>query len=181
MFFGDMPYQSSNEIYYRNGFGNKSIVLMTVIMESHRIAIIRINAGGSNNGSAKITAYILCDNFWITEIGFGIDVKTILLITVNRSFDYFERIPDKGMQFIQKSSLERKPKKFIVEMIFGTPTSGVADTAFRNEAMYVRIPFKIPSESMKDTDEPGSKAFGFIILIKTVKDNATDSREKTVK
>ena len=77
--------------------------------------------------------------------------------------------------------MKRKSKKFIVKMFFGTPTTRVADTAFRNKAMYVRIPFKIPSESMKDTDEPGSKAFGFIILIKTVKDNATDSREKTVK
>lgn len=150
-------------------------------MKSYVITIIRVNTRGGDNGSAEITTYILCDNGWITEIGFGIDVKTILLITVNRSFDFFERIPDKGMQFIQKSSLERKPKKFIVEMLFGPPTSGVADTTFRNEAVYVRIPFEIPSEGMKDTDEPGSKAFGFIILIKAVKDNTADSRKKTVK
>jgi len=77
---------------------------------------------------------------------------------VNRSFDFFERISDKGMQFIQKSSLERKTKKFIVKVIFRTPASGVADTAFRNEAMNVRIPFKIPSEGVKDTDETRSKA-----------------------
>jgi hypothetical protein len=70
---------------------------MAVIMESHSIAIIRINTGGGNNGSAEITADILCDNGRITEIWFGIDVKTILLIMVNRRFDFFERIPDKGM------------------------------------------------------------------------------------
>ena len=92
-----MSYQPSDEIHYRNGFGNKSIVLMAVIMKRHSIAIIRINAGGCNNGSAEITAYILCDNGWITEIGFGIDVKTVLLIMVDRSFDFFERIAEKGM------------------------------------------------------------------------------------
>jgi len=100
---------------------------------------------------------------------------------VNRSFDFFERISDKGMQFIQKSSLERKTKKFIVKVIFRTPASGVADTAFRNEAMNVRIPFKIPSEGVKDTDETRSKALWFIILIKAVKADTADSRKKTVK
>ena len=128
-------------------------------MKSHSIANIRINTGGGNNGSAEITADIFCYNGWITEIGFGIDVKTILLIMVNRSFDFFERISDKGMQFIQKSGLKRKTKKFIVKMIFRTPATGVADSAFRNEAMYVRIPFKIPPEGVKDTDETGSEAF----------------------
>lgn len=176
-----MPYQSFDEIHYRNSFGNKSIVLMAVIMESHSIAIIRINTGGGNNGSAEITADILCDNGRITEIWFGIDVKTILLIMVNRSFDFFERIPDKGMQFIQKSSLERKAKKLIVKMLFGTPTTGVTDSAFRNEAMNMRIPFEIPPEGVKDTDETGSEAFRFIILIKAVKDDTADSRKKTSK
>lgn len=66
-------------------------------------------------------------------------------------------------------------------MIFGTPTSGVADSAFRNEAMDMRIPFKVPPEGVKDTDEPGSKAFGFIILIKAVKNDTADRRKKTVK
>ena len=122
-------------------------------MESDSIAIIRINAGGGDNGPSEITADILCDTGWIAEIRFGIDVKTILLIMVNRSFDFFERIPDKGMQFIQKSSLERKTKKFIVKMVFRTPTTGVADTAFRNKAMYVRIPFEIPPEGVCETSE----------------------------
>ena len=66
-------------------------------------------------------------------------------------------------------------------MLFGTPAIGITNTTFRNEAMYVRIPFEIPSEGVKDTDKTGSKAFGFIILIKAVKDDAADSREKAVK
>jgi hypothetical protein len=66
-------------------------------------------------------------------------------------------------------------------MLFGTPTTGVTDSAFRNEAMNMRIPFEIPPEGVKDTDETGSEAFRFIILIKAVKDNTADSRKKTVK
>ena len=45
----------------------------------------------------------------------------------------------------------------------------------------VKLPFENPPEGVKDTDETGSEAFRFIILIKAVKDDTADSRKKTSK
>lgn len=45
--------------------------------------------------------------------------------------------------------------------------------------MDMRIPFQITSESVKDTDDTGSKVFGFIHFIKHAKDNISNGVKKT--
>lgn len=45
----------------------------------------------------------------------------------------------------------------------------------------MRIPFKVASESMQDTDEAGSKTFRFVFRLEHSEDDATDSREKAIK
>lgn len=55
MLFGDMADKSFDEIQNRKLFDNKFVVLVTVVFESDKITIIMNNAGGCDNGSAKIT------------------------------------------------------------------------------------------------------------------------------
>lgn len=43
------------------------------------------------------------------------------------------------------------------------------------------IPFQISSKGMKNTDEPGSKGFCFIIFVKHAKYNTADGRKQTIK
>ena len=50
----------------------------------------------------------------------------------------------------------------IVEMIDITPESIITVTAFRDETMDMRIPFKIPAESMQDHDKTRGKVFVFV-------------------
>ena len=50
-------------------------------------------------------------------------------------------------------------KESIVEMRDITPESIITVTAFRDETMDMRIPFKIPAESMQDHDKTRGKVF----------------------
>lgn len=60
-------------------------------------------------------------------------------------------------------------------MFHSSPNGKVTGTALRDKSMDVmRIPFQITSESVKDTDDTGSKVFGFIHFIKHAKDNISN-------
>ena len=121
--FRDVPYKSFHEIQYGNGFINKFVVLVSVVVKSNRITIVLVNAGSSNNRSSKISANVFSDNGRIAEVWFCIDIETVFLITVNRSFDFFERVTDTGMHFVKKCSLKRFPEKLIIKVFEGTPTT----------------------------------------------------------
>ena len=47
-------------------------------------------------------------------------------------------------------------------MLFVAPAQREANAAFGNETMDMRIPFKIPAESMQDHDKTRGKVFVFV-------------------
>lgn len=160
--FRDMLDKPLHEIQNGNGLVNKLVIFVSVVVECHEFTIIFINARNGDHGSSEISANVSGNGGRIAEDWFGINIETILLITVNGSFYFFEGVADFFVQFIQKSSQEGLAKKLIVEVLKRTPESGITDAAFRNEAVNVGIPFQIPSEGVEDTDETGSKTFRFI-------------------
>ena len=80
-------------------------------------------------------------------------------ITTGRNF--FKRRTDAEQHFLEESSTESIAKESIVEMRDITPESIITVTAFRDETMDMRIPFKIPAESMI---KPGVKFLCLFIL-----------------
>lgn len=66
-------------------------------------------------------------------------------------------------------------------MFYRAPEAIVAKTAFGEEAMNMRVPFKISAKGMENTDKTGSEVFGFIEFEEHTKDNTADSRKKAVK
>ena len=90
MFFRDMPDQTGNEFHYRDGFHNKLVVLMPVVMKSNIFAIVFINAGSGNDRSAKISADVFGNNLRIAFVGFGINMEAIFVIVIAFGFDFFE-------------------------------------------------------------------------------------------
>ena len=61
-----------------------------------------------------------------------------------------------------------------------TPESIITVTAFRDETMDMRIPFKIPAESMQDHDKTRGKVFGLIGFKEHAGDNTVDSVKKAI-
>lgn len=98
--FGDMPDKPLHELQSGNGFVNKSVVFVSVVVKCDRITIVSVNAGGGNNRAAEVSADVFSDNGRITEIRFGIDVEPIFLVTVNRGLDFFERVTDPLLHII---------------------------------------------------------------------------------
>lgn len=179
--FRDVLDKSLHERQCGNGFVNKFVVFMSVVVESDGSTIVAVNAGRGNNRAAEVSADVFCDNGRLTEIRFGIDVETIFLITVNRGFDFFKRVTEPGMQFIEECSLKGLPQKLIVKVFKRTPPPGIANAAFGNETVDVRIPFEVTAKGMQNTDKAGSKTLRFVGIMEHSKDNAADRREKAVK
>ena len=98
--FGDVSNKSFHEIQYGKGFINKFVVFVSVVVESNRITIVFVNAGSGNNRSSEVSADVFSDNGRIAEVWFCIDIEAILLITVNRSFDFFEGVTNPCLHFI---------------------------------------------------------------------------------
>ena len=51
------------------------------------------------------------------------------------------------------------------EMCFFAPQSAVANAAFRNQTMDMRVPFEVPAKSVQDTNDPRSEKLGFVVFV----------------
>lgn len=179
--FRDMANQSFYELQCRNRFVNELVIFVSVVVEGDRIAIVFINAGSCDGRTPKISANVLGDDGRIAEVWLRIDVETIFLIAVYRGFDFFERVSDMSLHFVQKSGLKGFPEQFVAEVFKRTPSTGITNATFGNEAVDMRIPFQVTTEGVKDTDKAGSKTLGFVSILEHSKDDAADGREKAVK
>ena len=91
MFFRDVADETFYEIHDRQSFLHILVIFMAVIVESNGISIIPVNPGCGYDGSAKITANIFRNDFWIAEIGLGIDIETMFVPAVAFGFYFFIR------------------------------------------------------------------------------------------
>ena len=179
--FRDMANQSFYEIQCRNCFVNELVIFMPVVVEGDRITIIFINAGSCDGRAPKVSANVLGYDGRIAEVWLRIDIETIFLIAVYRGFDFFEGVSDMLLHFVQKSGLKGFPEQFIAEVFKRTPSTGITNATFRNEAVNMRIPFQVTAKGVKDTDEAGSKTLRFVSIMEHSKDDAAYGREKAVK
>ena len=106
VFFRDVLDQELYKIYNRKSPFYKGIVFVTVIVKCDIGAIIGINPFQGNDGAAEITADIFNHRIRITEIWFGINIKTIFILMVDKSFCFFERRSNAGFEKIKKYCLE---------------------------------------------------------------------------
>ena len=126
-------------------------------MEGDKVTIIFINTGSGDDGSTKITANVFCDNFRIAFIGLCVDIETVFVVLIAGSLNLFERRTKFCFHFIQKSSAEGVTKESVIKVAHIAPEAVITVSSFRDEAMNVRVPFKVSAKSVKDHDETGSE------------------------
>lgn len=107
MFIGDMDNKALNKINGGNGFDNKFVIFVPVVMEGNMRAGVRINTGSSNNRSAEVTTNVLGNDRRIAGVGFGENIETVAMILIDRGFDFLEGGTKFVMEAIKKSSTER--------------------------------------------------------------------------
>ena len=78
---------------------------MFIVVESHIITIVRINARGGNNRPPKVTADVFYDSVRVAETGFGINIETVFILFINSRFGLFKRRTDMGFKFVKESGL----------------------------------------------------------------------------
>lgn len=181
MLFGDMADQTLYKMHNGDGFFHIFVIFMAIVMESNIITIIAVNTGSGDYGSSKIASDILYDGFGITFIGFGIDVKAVLVLPVASGFNLFKGGADFGFQFAQQGSTERIAKESIVEIIDISPEPVIAVAALRNKAVNMGIPFQVPAKGVKNHNKPRCEIHGFILFKKHTGNNAVNSVKKAVK
>lgn len=140
--------QEFDKIHHRDGFANEDIVFMTVIVESNLFAVIRIDTVQSDNRAAEVTGDVFDHGFGITEVGFGVDIETIFIFTVNMCFYLFKRRTDVSFHQVQECCLKSGSQVGKREMFYDLPETVIGETAFCNEAVDVWVPFQRASESM---------------------------------
>ena len=153
---------------------------MTVVVEGDKVAVVLVNPGSGNDGTAKITANILCNDFRITFIRLGINIESVFVLFVAGGFDFFEGRAKLGFHLIQESSAKSVTEIGVVKMFHITPEAIITVSTFRDETVNVWIPFQISSEGVKNHDETRSVVFGFIHFKEQRRKNAGDGMEETV-
>ena len=131
-------------------------------MESNGITIIPVNPGCGYDRSAKITTNIFRNDFRIAEIGFGIDIEALFMLSVTFRFYFFERRPNPAFQFIEKSRAKSIAQIVVVKVFYMAPEAVITVATFGKKAVNVGIPFEIAAKSMEDHDVAGSKIFGMV-------------------
>ena len=180
VFFRDVLDEELNEVQHWECLFHISIVFAAVIVEGNGFAVVGIDAFQCNHRTAKVAADVFYDRLRVTKVRFGIDIETIFIFVVDKSFRFFERRADVAFHFIKKSSLEGLAEVSVAEMSDGAPEAVIRVTAFGDEAVDTRVPFERTAKSMKDTDETGHEVFGLIHVMKHAEHNAADSRKKAV-
>ena len=89
--FRDMPDQAFYEFHDGNGFFDVDIILVSVVMERDKIAIVFINARSSYDWPAEITTDIFGYDLWVTLIGLGVDIKPVFMISIAGCLNFFKR------------------------------------------------------------------------------------------
>ena len=105
----------------------------------------------------------------------------MFIVSVTECFGLFKRRTDAHLQFVEQGSAESIAEVGIVEVIDITPKAVIAVSAFRDETMDMRIPFKIPAKGVKDHDKTGREVHGFILFKKHTGNNAVYRMKKAVK
>lgn len=141
MLFRDVADKTLYEFHNGNRFFHILIIFMTVVMEGDKVAVIFINPGGGNDGTAKVASDVFDDRLRFTFIGFGIYVEPFLVFPVAAGFDFFKGGANPGFHFIEQGGTEGVTEECIVKVIDVAPKPIITVSPFRNEAVDVRIPF----------------------------------------
>lgn len=166
IFFRNVTDQSFDEIHNRESFFHICIIFMAVVVKRNKISVITVNPGCGDYRSAKIAADIFGNDFWITKIGFGIDIEAVFMLGVAVGLYSFKRRFDPVFHFIEKCSTEGVTEIIIIKVFDMTPETVITAAAFGKKAVNMRIPFKIPAECMKDHDITGSVILGMVQIEK---------------
>ena len=141
MLFRYMADQTLDKFHHRNGFFHIFVILMTVVMEFDKIAVIAVNAGSGDDGATKIAADVFQDGGGITFIWFCIDIEAVFVFFVTVRLLLFKGWPDPVFQFVEQSGTEGITEEGVVKMMDIAPETVIAVSALRNKAMDVRVPF----------------------------------------
>ena len=129
-----------DEVHCRNGFFNIFFVAMSVVVESNHFSIIFVNTGSGDYRSSQIASDIFYYSLRIAAIRFCKNIEAIFVIRITFGFDFLERRTDHSFHFIEKGSTESITQIGIAENFNLPPDAVITITAFRNEAVDMRIP-----------------------------------------
>jgi hypothetical protein len=162
MFFRDVTDQALDKIQDGNSFLHIFIIFMAVVVESDSVTVVLVDTGCSDNRPSEITAYILGHCLGITFIRLGVHIEAVLMIFIAGSLYLFKRRTKVSFHFVEKSSAEGIAKERVIKMLYVSPEAVITVAAFGDQAMDMRVPFKIASKGVEDHDKTGGEVFGLI-------------------
>ena len=170
-----------DEFHDRDGFFDILIILVTVVVESDKIAIILVNSGSGDDWAAEITADVLYNGFRIAFVWLGIHIEAIFMLPVALGLNLFKGRADFCFHFIKERSAESVAEEGIVKVIDVAPEAVIAVPTFRDEAVDVGVPFQVPAKSVENHDKAWGEVHGLVLFEKHAGNNTVYSMKKAVK
>lgn len=90
-FFRNMADEPFDKVYDRNSFLNVLVIFMTVVMESDKIACIRIDSGSGNNRTIKVSTDIFGNSLRVTTVWLGINIEAVFMFKITSGKNFFKR------------------------------------------------------------------------------------------
>jgi len=103
--------QAFDKVNGGDAFCDRFMVLMSLIMERHRIPVIGIHPGSGNDRPSKVSADVFNSDIRGVWIGFGPDIKPIGMVFVNLVFKFLKRRSQFKGELLQKDFTDRRRKR----------------------------------------------------------------------
>lgn len=136
----DMLDEEGDKIHDRDGFADKGVVLMAVIVEGDGRTIIGINAFQCDSGPSEVTSDVFSDDTGIAKIRLSVNIETVIVFAVNEGFGFLERRLKALPHQVKERGLEGAAQESITEMLYIAPEGVVGETALGNKAVDMWVP-----------------------------------------
>lgn len=139
---------------------------MPVVVKGYSVSIciVSVDSGCGDNRSAEIPPNVF-DNFRrFTTVGFGIDIKAVIMISINGRDCLLKGIGKFFAEFIKECSLKGITHEYVIKMCDITPQTAFAQFTCGE----------------KDENKAGSEQFRFVLFVEHTENDTCDSRKKAV-
>ena len=155
---------------------------MPVVVKGYSVSfcIVSVDSGCGDNRSAEIPPNVFDYLRGVTTVGFGIDIKAVIMISINGRGCLFKGIGEFSAEFMKECCLKSITHEYVIKMGDITPQTAFAQSTFGKKAVDMRIPLQVSAKGVEDEDKAGSEQFRFVLFVEHTENDTSDSRKKAV-
>lgn len=153
---------------------------MPVVVKGYSVSfcIVSVDSGCGDHRSAEIPPNVFDNLRGFAAVGFGIDIKAVIMISINGRGCLLKGIGKFSAEFIKECCLKGITHEYVIKMCDITPQTTFAQSTFGKKAVDMRIPLQVSTKGVEDEDKAGSEQFRFVLFVEYTENDTSDSRKR---